>query len=221
MHEHSASDWSTSAAPWLDGLDSVDPETDLANAHRISHHCGDRLRWSQGWQTYAYGEWRDDEAGALGMAAQLCAWIKGEAAMMEEAGAPAGDVAVRRAWAVQSQTCAGIDAALRLARALLSRLARPVSGLPVDASPTHREQCLAAVLAAIAESDDGVRAASSGRLKATALQRRVSELAPKLWPGLGEPPLSIDQMERLYSAALSGDITGGAARAARKSSARN
>lgn len=214
-----------SPTSWIDEPRGVHPESDLGNAHRIRYHCSDRLRYGEhGWETYANGVWRIGEAGALAHASQLGAWIAAEAAdscASRELDSAPDAHATRLAWGIESQSCQRIEAALKLAMGLMANAGEATAGAPgYSARPSHREQSLAAMLAVLSADDTGLRSNDSGRLIATKLCKRVEQMAPVLWPGSGAPPLAPETLERIASAALKGDVTAGAGRAAKKSSAR-
>ncbi|MFZ1742033.1 MAG: hypothetical protein WAT93_04220, partial [Pontixanthobacter sp.] len=62
-----------------------------------------------------------------------------------------------------------------------------------------------AALRALSTDDAGLRS-EAGKLKARRLRVRVCEMAADLWPGTGAPPLSDDWMDRIYGAALRGEM---------------
>jgi hypothetical protein len=202
---------------WIDEPEWVHPETDLGNAHRIRYHCSDLLRWDgKRWETYSRGAWGYSDSGALAHASQLSMWISTEAADLD-----APDAArARLAWAIESQSCARIEAALKLARGFMDSSGRSTVDQLEYCDPTHREQCMAAMLAVVNEGDAELRAKDSGRIVATRLCARVEQQAERFWPASHSPPLELETIERIASAALNGKVTAAAGRAAKNSSAR-
>jgi hypothetical protein len=194
--------WSPLAAP-----KGVDPESDVANGFRLRHHASDRLRWSGCWKVFNNSVWSEDEAGAFAVATFLFSWINAEAEQMRVAGEPSDTVARREQWARESQSVERIEAALKIARGLLSTLARPSTDRFEDSSPSIREQVLGAGLHLLFRGDDGLRAANGdGRLVATKMARKLVTVAPRLWPGNGEPPMGEESMTRLFSAMFKGEL---------------
>lgn len=198
-------------AVWVPSADSpvLLPESDAANAKRLRHYCSDRLRWGDfGWQTYANGLWRVDEAGAVAIAAGLGGWIYREAEQLRVDGATA-DADRRARWADESQSRQRIEDALWLARGLIGSAARPLPGLEPEL-PSDREQIYAACIYALARpgGDTDLRAAKSGRIVAAKVVTRINQCATKLWPGTGRPPMPDDRMVRLISDATNGRLAG-------------
>ena len=110
--------------------DTASKCTDLANAHRLADHFGDRLLFVEGigWHTWA-PPWQHDELGAREVAQGLGRIIADEADAMAAWVAKAPDVKeqerrvavqkARRDWAKASESTAKITAALQEAQPLL------------------------------------------------------------------------------------------------------
>lgn len=179
-------------------------ESAVADALRLAFHSSDTLRWSDGWMHYASGQWRRDETAGVGIAMRLSHWINAEAAALARAGV-AGDMVERRqAWANTAGTRQRIEDALFLARSLLSASARPADEdeWPIVATPSAREQVLAAAVHALAAANtEHLRAQDTRRIVATRLAAAVR--TSKLWHAMG-PPMGSDDLERLLSAAVGG-----------------
>lgn len=194
--------WSPLAAP-----KGVDAETDVGNAYRVRHYASARICWSGCWKVFNNSAWCHDEAGAFAIASHLCVWISAEAEQMRVSGEPPDAVSHREQWARESQSVERIEAALKIARGLLSTLARPASDPFDDASPSIREQVLGAALHLVSRDDDELRAENgAGRLIASRVALKVATMASQLWPGTGAPPMSEESMARLFSCRFKGDL---------------
>lgn len=118
--------------------------TDLANAHRIRDHYGDRLLFVSGigWHVWrdGVGPWRLDDLAARRIVHGLGKIIANEAASMAEWVAAATDAVelgrrqkamnARFAWARQSESSARIEAAMHMAASLLNARADALDSNP-------------------------------------------------------------------------------------------